>query len=405
MIQPYLVNLVLVFTALVFPAYCPSWTENLGTAINPGIESDNSPLFFPAPGSPIPLGGPPGNILMGDVNGDGKQDLVASVGRDHSIVILLGNGRGTFVPAVSSPLRFDVAFGEMGLADFNGDKNLDLALASHDSYNVTVLLGNGKGGFTPAPGSPFPAGQGKKPHTHGLVVGDVNRDGKTDIITANNEDGNIAVLLGDGKGGFLRASGSPFRVGPGPYPIGLGDINGDDRLDVVAPNTVSNGTVTVLLGDGKGAFTAAPASPASVVARPYYVAIGDLDGNGKPDIAVAHDDTSQVSVLLGDGKGRFRPAPGSLLDVGHRGFAIVLTDMNGDGKRDLVEATNSDVTVLLGDGRGRFQPAPGSPYPAGPGAWRLTVGDIDGDGQPDIAASNLEGNSITLLIRAHARSR
>ncbi|HET6574534.1 MAG TPA: VCBS repeat-containing protein [Fimbriiglobus sp.] len=123
----------------------------------------------------------------------------------------------------------------MGLGDVNGDGKLDLALADHDSYNVTVLLGDGRGGFASAPGSPFVAKQGDHPHTHGLVLGDVSGDGKLDLLTVNSDDNDVAVLLGDGKGVFRPAPSSPFAVGPSPYPPAVGDVNGDGRVDVVTP--------------------------------------------------------------------------------------------------------------------------------------------------------------------------
>jgi hypothetical protein len=352
--------------------------------------------FEPAPGSPLTLAGGPQNVAAGDLNRDGKPDLVVACSKGH-LAVLLGDGKGGFRSAPGSPLKYQG--GELGLGDVNGDGQPDLALADHDSYDVTVLLGDGKGGFVPAPSSPVAAKKGESPHTHGLALADLNGDGKPDLLTANNDDNDIAVLLGDGKGGFRPAPGAPFAVGPSPYPPAVGDVNGDGRVDVVTPNTKpGKGGVTVLLGDGKGGFAPARGSPVATAERPYFLALGDVNGDGKPDAVAAHDDDTRLTVLLGDGKGGFTPAPGPRVALGARAFGVVVADVDKDGKPDVVAAAGESVRVLLGDGWGSFVAAPGSPFAAGKGCWRLAVADLDGDGRADVAATGLESDTVTILL-------
>ena len=224
-----------------------------------------------APSSPLRIPGGGHSFVVGDVNKDGHIDIV--VAENDKLTVVLGDGKGGFTPAAVPQTPIAGVGGEMLLADFNRDGVLDFAGSHHDRYEVVVLLGRDDGTFTNAPGSPFSArAPGKRPHTHALAAADVNRDGKLDLITANNEDGDISVLLGNGEGGFKRAPGSPFPCGPGPYPVALADVDGDSNLDIVVPNTAPGPTtITVLLGDGHGEFRAAPRSPFKANDRAYFV--------------------------------------------------------------------------------------------------------------------------------------
>lgn len=354
------------------------------------------PLFILAPGSPFPLGEHPLSIVLGDWNNDGKLDVIAG-NMANKMTVLLGDGRGNFRPAPGPPLAVTAHL--MAVGDVNNDHNLDLAITEHDSFGVVVLLGKGDGQFAAASGSPFPALRGVRPHNHGLSIGDVNSDGNLDLTTSNYEDNSVSLLLGDGRGNFAPASGSPFAVGRGPYNHTLGDLNRDGNLDVVTPNVRDN-NVTVLLGNGKGGFIAAAGTPSSVEYRPYYTAIGDLNSDGKPDLVTTHDDINKMAVSFGDGRGAFAPAPRSPLDLDSRGYEVIITDVNRDAKMDVVvgNVAVNRVSVFLGDGKGNITPAPGSPYATGKGSAAFALGDVNGDGKIDIVTANEENGEGRIFL-------
>ena len=369
---------------------------------NNSSNASQQSLFVNAPGSPVSVQGGPGNVLIGDMNNDRKLDLVVACARARSITVLEGKGNGQFGAALSSTTLAE-APGEMALGDLNGDGKLDVAVSSHDSYAVVLLTGDGKGGLIVAPASPVVMKLGQHPHTHGLAVADMNRDNKLDLLTCNNADNDISLALGDGRGNFTRAPQS-FPVGPSPYPFGVGDVNNDNWPDIVATATATgplrreqlpfSRALTLLLADGKGGF--APHQLPLRTSEPWFAAIADLNGDGRPDIVATHHEISALTVMIGDGHGGFTEASGSPFDFGASLFHFIIADVDRDGKPDVVAVSGDSVRVLLGDGRGAFKPA--ASIPVGPGAWRIAAADLNGDGTIDVVTSNSESNSVSVLL-------
>ena len=390
--------LILIALSLLFFVSCES--SKAGSATN--IQTQQS-LFTPAPGSPISIAGGPGNVVIGDMNNDKKLDLVVASGRSRSISVLLGKGDGQFA-APSGSKMVSIPPGEIAVGNVNLDGKLDLAVATHDSYGVLLLLGDGKGGFTDAPSSPITMRIGQHPHTHGLVLADMNRDNKLDLITVNSTDNDVSIALGDGRGGFTPMPGSPFAVGPSPYPFAIGDVNGDGQLDLAATATATGPSraqqlplsraLTLLLSDGRGGLRSV-LLPLHT-GEPWFAVINDLNGDRKPDIVATHHEMSQLTVLLGDGRGGFVEVSGSPFDFGHQVFHAVTADVNRDGKSDVVAAAGDGVRVMLGNGRGGFAAGPASL--TGQGVWRLAVADLNGDGNIDVVTSNSESGSVSVLL-------
>jgi autotransporter-associated beta strand protein len=322
-----------------------------------------------------------GNALDGDRDGNPG-------GEDQRHFVATPPTGGIFVSGATHPTGYSPYSVTVG--DFNGDGKPDLAVANEGSHNVAVLLGNGAGGFA-AP-TTFTSG-GSSPYS--VTVGDFNGDGKPDLAVANLGSNNVAVLLGNGAGGF--AAPTTFASGGSqPMSVTVGDFNGDGKPDLAVANFGSH-NVAVLLGNGAGGF-AAPTTFASGGSQPMSVTVGDFNGDGKPDLAVANFGSHNVAVLLGNGAGGFA-APTTFASGGDYPSSVTVGDFNGDGKPDLAVANagSHNVAVLLGNGAGGFA-APTTFASGGYSPSSVTVGDFNGDGKPDLTVANYNSNNVAVLL-------
>src|SRR5262245_35873623 len=340
-----------------------------------------------APGVAFDAGLQPTDSLAADFNGDHKLDLAVTNCFDgvnsadgtpiteSDVRVLLGDGAGGFRRATAPPVPAGAMTCSLASADFNGDGAPDLAVAISRGRAVAILIGNGAGGFTAAPGSPVAVGGTPKTVLAAQVSGDGRPDLVVPVADSTGRVTGIEILLGDGSGGFAQAPGSPDQLLAGKtLSIAAADLNGDGKADLGVANTNRN-ELSLLRGDGTGRF--ATAETIASVRGPHAITTGDFDGNGKPDLAALT--SNGVAILLGDGSGAFHAAPGSPVPGSYQ---LVVADLNGDGRSDLV---TDSVSVRVATGGGRFRPAAFSPFDAEGGAG-LATGDFDGDGRTDIVS-------------------
>jgi hypothetical protein len=324
-------------------------------------------------------------IISGDFNGDGKLDLAVAVttffaddGIQDGVAILLGNGDGTFGAASTVDLPNGSFAESMVAGDFNGDGKLDLATANNGSNSVTILLGNGDGTFTVA-SSPA-AGNGPI----SIVTADFNRDGHADLAIANYS-GPITILLGKGDGTFTVKNQT---LGTNSFGIVVADWNGDGFADLAVADGASH--LEIFLGNGDGTFSLG--TPANTVDGPIAVVTGDFNGDGNADLATvnAGGSTSSLTVLLGNGDGSFTAGTAPAFDISTNSYTgfLASADFNGDGKSDLVLVDYVNVLELISQGDGSFAQITLPGATTGPNYYTVITGDFNGDGLADIATQN-----------------
>ena len=347
------------------------------------------PVAFATPKT-YATGVSPGSVVISDFNGDKKQDMVIANYVENTVSVLLGEGDGGFKEKV------DVAVGagplKVSLGDFNGDGEQDIVVTNTTDDTVSILLGKGDGTFQAQ--SVYDTGD----YPQWVSVADLDKDGTADLIVANYHSINsISVLLGNADGTF-RAQ-ETYETGPRAVSLTTGDFNKDNKRDIVVSNFGDN-TISILQGNGDGTFQ--PQRAFGTGSGPQSIIAVDVNHDDKLDLVVQSYYGDSVGVHLGNGDGTF----GAQLayQVGRTPGEITVADLNGDDHPDIVAPNFKDgtVSILLGNGDGTFQTQ--QVFKVGNGANSVAIRDVNGDGQADLVVVNHQDDTVSVLLNETRKS-
>ncbi len=353
-----------------------------------GISSATAQCLNPAfaSGSALFDSGIANSIAQGDFNGDGIADLaITGLSASNSttgITILLGDGRGGFGPPASTPVGLSLIFVQTN--DLNGDGNLDLVLSDYIGSGVWVSLGEGDGTFLPATHYLTLGG------TVGSIIADLNGDGVLDVAVADAGNSSVDVFLGNGDGTLQPAV--PYAADSDTWSLSSGDFDSDGTPDLIAVNTQAD-DATVFLNDGHATF--ANSYSFLVAAGPVEIKVADLNEDGHQDLVIAGAMSGQIQTWLGDGAGNFSPGQ-TLTPETFSPSGVTVDQINADSHLDLgVGDSYGRILIFFGDGLDHFTPGPTvltEAYVSSP-----IFGDLNGDGLSDMVFGTAAGGSLSAV--------
>lgn len=366
-----------------------------------------------APKVDFTTAGSPRSVAIGDLNGDGKPDLaVAAYDSDAVSVLLNTTAPGATTPSFSTKFDFTTADSprSIAIADFNADGAPDLAVANYNSASISVLLNTtAQGATSPTFSTKVDFTTGVKPQS--VATGDVNGDGMPDLAAANYDAASVSVLLNTTAAAATTpsfAAKADFTTGENPSSIAIADLNADGKPDLAAAS-YGDASVSVLLNTTATNATTASFSTMTEHATgsgPWSIAAADLNADGKPDLAVANALSATSSILLnttGAGAATSTFSTNADVSTGMSPYSVAIGDVNGDGKPDLAVACflSNSVSVLLNRAEAGAASASflaKTDFTTASSPYSVAIGDVNGDDTLDLAVTATGVPRVSILL-------
>ncbi|CAF2417401.1 unnamed protein product [Rotaria sp. Silwood2] len=323
-------------------------------------------------------------VAIYDFNNDDQLDVLVNNFDDDSLLLLTGNDDGTFKQATIFSTGSKSAPKDLGIGDFNNDNRMDIVTANYGSDSIGILLAQDNGTFSNV--TIYFMNHGSKPWS--VAVGDFNNDSQLDIVTANHGSGGLGIYLGYGDGTFANVTTYSTDIIVEPISVAVGDVNNDNRLDVVITDYASN-NVGVLLGHGDGTFLDATTYSVGIFSGPAAVCLVDLNNDNHLDLVVSTIDGGFISVFLGYGNGAFQEIATYSTSSTSALYYVAIADFNNDHQHDFVvtDAVNDEIIIFYGYGNGSFQLARRYSTGFGSKPYAITTVQLQNKTQRDIVVT------------------
>ncbi|CAF1065961.1 unnamed protein product [Rotaria sordida] len=366
-----------------------SGNENLGVFLGYGNGSFATQIIYP-----IGVGSSPGHVIIDDFNRDNWLDVAITDGNDDNLIILLGNGSGTFSTQLTYFTGSRSKPSALAVGYFNNDKYLDLVVANKEKDTIGIFFGLDYTFFK----NQESCDAGKDSSPDSLAVGDFNNDGHLDMVTTLYYGGKLGVFLGYGNGSFTSLSTySDIRFSQ-PRAVTVGDVNNDNQLDIIAAKRGIN-SISVVLGHGNGTFADPLLYSTGPNTRPRSVAAGDFNHDNCLDVTVANYGANNIGVFFGYGNGTFQNVIALSTGKRSRPNSVTVFDINNDTHLDIIVVNRGidQVGVFLGYGNTSFTQQMTFSTGADSSPTVAIARDFDKDGKVDLAIANYGTSNVVIL--------